>query len=256
MLTGPELGAAIESARLAKGVSKKRLAEDFGVKPPSVQGWVKSGRIDKRKLMELIEYFSDVASPQHWGLDYKLYGHSYADAARATRLHAAVEGDVEIPDLQVIAISDEYSPFEGDNVWLSNLKEVEAPEGGAFEIREVEGSTLRFNRRGLRQVGVEPNNAKCVIVRGNSMNPVLLDNATVAVDVGKKTLTSIIDGNLYAVSVAGQLKVRQVFRLPDGIRLRCFNREDYPDEDYSFSDLRDGTIGMIGHVFWWGMFSR
>ncbi|MBH3383945.1 S24 family peptidase [Pseudomonas putida] len=68
MLTGPELGAAIDAARIAKGVSKKQLADDFQVKPPSVQGWVKNGRIDKSKLMDVIVYFSDVVGPEHWGL--------------------------------------------------------------------------------------------------------------------------------------------------------------------------------------------
>lgn len=68
MLTGPELGAAIDAARIAKGVSKKQLADDFQVKPPSVQGWVKNGRIDKSKLMDVIAYFSDVVGPEHWGL--------------------------------------------------------------------------------------------------------------------------------------------------------------------------------------------
>ncbi|MGN8247663.1 S24 family peptidase [Pseudomonas sp. SMV7] len=68
MLTGPELGAAIEAARIAKGVSKKQLADDFQVKPPSVQGWVKNGRIDKSKLMDVIAYFANVVGPEHWGL--------------------------------------------------------------------------------------------------------------------------------------------------------------------------------------------
>jgi len=68
MLTGSELGAAIEAARIAKGVSKKKLADDFLVKPPSVQGWVKNGRIDKSKLMDVINYFADVVGPEHWGL--------------------------------------------------------------------------------------------------------------------------------------------------------------------------------------------
>ena len=68
MLTGPELGAAIEAARIAMGVSKKKLADDFNVKPPSVQGWVKNGRIDKSKLMDVINYFADVVGPEHWGL--------------------------------------------------------------------------------------------------------------------------------------------------------------------------------------------
>ncbi|WP_095058057.1 S24 family peptidase [Pseudomonas sp. Irchel s3f7] len=68
MLTGPELGAAIEAARIAKGVSKKKIADDFLVKPPSIQGWVKTGRIDKSKLMDVINYFADVVGPEHWGL--------------------------------------------------------------------------------------------------------------------------------------------------------------------------------------------
>lgn len=69
MLKGKELGAAIEAARNAKGVSKKQLADAFGVKPPSIQGWVNTGRIDKSKLMELIAYFSDTVGPDHWGID-------------------------------------------------------------------------------------------------------------------------------------------------------------------------------------------
>lgn len=68
MLTGKELGAAIESARIKMGVPKTKLAEEFGVKPPSVQGWVKTGRIDKSKLMDVIVYFGSVVGPEHWGL--------------------------------------------------------------------------------------------------------------------------------------------------------------------------------------------
>jgi len=81
MLTGPELGAAIEAARIAKGVSKKQLADDFQVKPPSVQGWVKNGRIDKSKLMDVIAYFADVVGPEHWGLRPGFTYESLPDAA-------------------------------------------------------------------------------------------------------------------------------------------------------------------------------
>lgn len=81
MLTGPELGAAIDAARIAKGVSKKQLADDFQVKPPSVQGWVKNGRIDKSKLMDVIAYFSDVVGPEHWGLRPGFSYESLSDVA-------------------------------------------------------------------------------------------------------------------------------------------------------------------------------
>lgn len=68
MLTGIELGKAIDSARKLKGVSKAEMARHFRVQPPSVSGWISTGRIDKKKLSELFDYFQDVAGPDHWGL--------------------------------------------------------------------------------------------------------------------------------------------------------------------------------------------
>ncbi|MBI3157618.1 MAG: helix-turn-helix transcriptional regulator [Burkholderiales bacterium] len=76
MLTGPDLGAAIESARIKKGVTKEALAAHFGVKPPSVQDWVRRGTIDKGKLVELWRYFADVAGPEHWGLPWRFHPHT------------------------------------------------------------------------------------------------------------------------------------------------------------------------------------
>ena len=68
MLTGKELGAAIESARRRKGVTKKALADHFHVKPPTVQDWVNRGTIDKARLPALWAYFADTVPPSHWGL--------------------------------------------------------------------------------------------------------------------------------------------------------------------------------------------
>lgn len=68
MLTGKELGEAIGSAISKKGVKPADVARHFGIKPPSVNGWVATGRIGKDKLSSLFEYFSDVAGPEHWGM--------------------------------------------------------------------------------------------------------------------------------------------------------------------------------------------
>ncbi len=68
MLTGEELGAAIAAAIEKKNVKKKDVADCFGVKPPSIQDWIKRGTIDKAKLPALWQYFSDVVGPEHWGL--------------------------------------------------------------------------------------------------------------------------------------------------------------------------------------------
>ncbi|GAB1578640.1 helix-turn-helix transcriptional regulator [Bordetella petrii] len=68
MLTGEQLGQAIRAAIKKKGVTQKAVAAEFGVKPPSVQDWIKRGVIAKDKLPKLWQYFADVVGPEHWGL--------------------------------------------------------------------------------------------------------------------------------------------------------------------------------------------
>ncbi|MEJ2419250.1 MAG: hypothetical protein P8Y45_20470 [Exilibacterium sp.] len=68
MLKGEELGRAIEAARKIKNVTKRKMAADFGIKDPSVQDWVKHGRISKDRIPALVKYFEDVVDPEHWGL--------------------------------------------------------------------------------------------------------------------------------------------------------------------------------------------
>lgn len=68
MLTGEKLGKAIKTAITRKGITQADLARAFGVRPASVSGWIKYGRINKPHLVALIEYFSDVVGPDHWGL--------------------------------------------------------------------------------------------------------------------------------------------------------------------------------------------
>jgi hypothetical protein len=83
MLTGQELGAAIEAARVKKGVTKKAMADHFEVSPPSIQDWVKRGTIDKGRLPDLWEFFKDVVGPAHWGLKNVTSGSQAYKAAGA-----------------------------------------------------------------------------------------------------------------------------------------------------------------------------
>ena len=74
--------------------------------------------------------------------------------------------------------------------------------------------------------------------------------------VGRKSLGDLVDGELYAINHNGQLRIKQVYRLPTGISLRSFNREDHPDEEYSFQQMQDQEISILGHVFWWAMYAK
>jgi len=51
-----------------KGVGPTAVATEFGVKPPSVKDWQSFGRIHRKHWAKLVEYFKDVAGPEHWGI--------------------------------------------------------------------------------------------------------------------------------------------------------------------------------------------
>lgn len=70
MLKGKELGEAIAQAIVRKGVTKKAFADAMGVKPASVQDWIKYGRLSKDRINNLVGYFSDVVEPSYWGFDF------------------------------------------------------------------------------------------------------------------------------------------------------------------------------------------
>lgn len=71
MLSGPELAAAFTEAmrrKKEKGVTQQQVADAFGVRQASVSEWGKTGRIAKKHLNLLVEYFADVVGAEHWGL--------------------------------------------------------------------------------------------------------------------------------------------------------------------------------------------
>lgn len=161
------------------------------------------------------------------------------------------------PSLASIETWDDETPLDEDEVYVPFLEEVELSAGsGKYSIEESDSARLRFFKKDLRNNSVQFANAKCVSVSGNSMLPVLRDGATVGVNVGKNSLRDVVDGEMYAISHNGQLRVKQVYRTPTGIRLRSFNRDEHPDEDYTFQEVQDQQIAIIGHVFWWAMYSR
>ncbi len=172
---------------------------------------------------------------------------------------ASVQQDRKQPSVKLGSIEtwDDETPLDDDEVYVPFLHEVELAAGsGRFAIEESANSRLRFNKKDLRHNGVQFSNAKCVKVGGNSMVPVLRDGATVGVNVGKNSLSDIVDGEMYAINHNGQLRVKQVYRIPIGIRLRSFNRDEHPDEDYTFEQIKEQQISILGHVFWWAMYSR
>ncbi len=142
---------------------------------------------------------------------------------------------------------DNNTPLGEDEVALPYYREVEMSAGsGRHQVIENHGCKLRFAKSTLKNRGVHPENAACVSVSGTSMEPVLPDGSTIGIDKGN---TKIMDGYIYAIDHNGELRVKMIYKMPGGgIRLKSYNSEEYPDEQYPGDAA--SAIKILGRIFW------
>lgn len=239
MLTGIELGAAIEQARIAKGVSKKKLADDFGVAAPSIQGWVKFGRIDKSKLMDLITYFSDVVTPAHWGLEG--WSASQADPSSRPAETIDVEG-LPGPLAQKIKGYRPVVEIPRFNVAGSMGPGTEPPELNM--VVDHMGLDANWVRHNLTYTKID--NLKLISGRGDSMAPTIRSGDAVLVDAG---VTSVNADAIYFFMMRGQLHIKRIQRGLDGLTIISDNGQ-YPPIEVP-ADRESDIQVMAQIIYWW-----
>lgn len=142
------------------------------------------------------------------------------------------------------------TPLGEDEIELPFYSEVQLAAGNGFVCDEERiTKKLRFSKETLRKSGVDISHAVCVKVEGLSMLPVLPSGSTVGIDSSKKT---IHDGDMYAINHKGELRVKLLYNMPgSGVRVRSFNRDEFPDEHYS--NIDEAEIHVIGRVFWYSV---
>lgn len=141
---------------------------------------------------------------------------------------------------------DKNRHSEEDEVGVPFLKDIEFACGdGTICDENDNGFTLRFSKATLQRSGVNPDGSGvlCFPAHGNSMEPVLPQGTTVAVNCFDK---KIVDGKLYAISQEGWKRLKILYRTgPEKIAIRSFNSAEYPDEEANMNDVE-----IIGRVFW------
>lgn len=144
---------------------------------------------------------------------------------------------------------DSRTPLSKDEVEVPFLKDIEFACGdGRVPEEDYNGFKIRFSKATLRRVGANTDGSGviCFPAAGNSMEPVIPDGATVAVDTNNK---KIVDGELYAINQGGLKRIKQLYRRPGGkVTIRSFNREENDDEEALESELE-----IVGFVFWYSV---
>lgn len=223
----------IREARSIAKMTQDALAKRLKLTKSTISQW-ESGMTtpNGKNLINLAEALN--VSPE-WLLT------GVAPGTKEVTPNARVEGG--------FSVWDSATPLEDDEVEIPFYQEVElsAGNGNYVDLNRSRGK-LRFARSTLRKAGVDATCAACVSIHGNSMEPVLPDGAVAGVDTSK---TRIKDGQMYAIDHEGLLRVKLLYRLPGGIRVRSFNRDEYADEEYFHQDA--DKIKVIGQVFWYSV---
>lgn len=206
----PTIHKRIKDLREKLELSMEQLAERVGVSWQTVQQWENGRTAPKRARLEAV-----------------------ANALHTTPEYLAV-GPVVDPD------ADEFVAVRRLDVRLS-------AGHGEIVLSEDEMSRLSFRADFLRAAGASPEQTVSVSVKGDSMEPLIPDGATILVNRGA---TSIINGKIYAFRRDGELLVKRLYKGNGGFIARSENPAGgYEDLHLSFEDPQ---IDIIGRAFWMG----
>jgi len=248
------LADRINESMLSRNINQQELASAVGLSQAAIQKLTSGKALSSRKIVEIAKVLK--TNPE-WLMSGEFQA-GFLDGALEA-INSPLNQPLS-PPLKPPTSSDNYSlgtfdtwdsntPLNDDEVALPFYREIELAAGsGRTMIQENNGFKLRFSKSTLSKSNVDAGMAACVTVSGNSMEPVLPDGATIGIDTSK---TSVKGGDIYAIDHDGQLRVKMVYRTPAGIRLKSFNNDEWPDENYNAEDSQ--KIKVLGRVFWWSV---
>ncbi len=235
-MTKETIGERIRRVRKELKLTQQQVASSIGVSPTSLVFWERGETTPKGA--NLIALGKKLRVDPQWLQTGK-------GAQNASTSNAEVLGNMQV--------WDSNTPLGEDEIAVPLLSEVKLSAGNGFvnDLEEDQGFRLRFAKSTLRRYNVAPENAVCVAVHGNSMEPVLPHGSTVGLDCGDKIL---VDGKIYAINHNGELFIKKLYKLPGGgIRIYSFNEQEYPPREYTEQQLAEQKITLIGRVFWYSV---
>ena len=223
----------LKMAMEAAGMSQEQLGQRVGVSQPAIAKLVSGRAKSSRKSLEMAIALR--VSPE-WLVN------GTGDISKNVK-------DSNVPSEEewgAVSSWDSKTDLDKDDVEIPFLKDIEFACGdGSYSTDDYNGFKLRFSKSTLRRVGANTDGTGvlCFPAKGNSMEPVIPDGATVAVNCNDK---SIIDGKVYAINQDGWKRVKLLVRSSTRkVTIKSYNKDEYPDEEADID-----KIDIIGKVFW------
>lgn len=219
------------------GLNQEQLGDKIGKAQATIQK-IESGRtLRPRFLTELAQALGTTEID----LQYKDFSH-------LEKQPSAPNPNSEIGELRPYQLWSSNDPLsEEDYAFLPFFKDVEFQGGiGRTEMQDYNGYRLPFAKSSLYRSGVPSDQAFCVTLTGNSMEPLIPRGATIGINMADK---NIKDGDIYAIRQDDLIRVKRLYRATGGkIRINSYNEAEYEDE------LADAAeVEIIGRVFTWSV---
>lgn len=231
----------LKEAMHISGLSQDQLAKLVGVSQPAIQKMVAGRTQGSRKLVEIA---SALGVRPEWLSSGS--GDMRLDGSKPHHPDSTIP-----PESEWVGVDawDSNTPLPDDEVEVPFLRDIELAcgDGSCMDV-DYNGFKLRFSKSTLRRVGARTDGSGvlCFPATGNSMEPIIPDGATVAINCDDK---KIIDGKVYAVNQDGWKRLKMVYRVgPDRVSLRSYNSSEHPPEERSLSEVE-----VLGRMFWSSM---
>lgn len=135
-----------------------------------------------------------------------------------------------------------------DFAFIPRLEVEASAGGGSLAANEDTDDVLAFRRDWLRRTGVNPNSARVLRARGDSMEPTIRDGDILLVDA---SIDRVIDEGIYVVVLAGLVLVKRLEVKRDGtVILKSDNGARYGEERIPKDETAD--LAVVGRVMWFG----
>lgn len=217
-----ELSDRINYGLKKTGKSQTKLAEECGVKSPSVNNWV-TGKTKELMASVAIKASKSLNVDLNWLITGK----------------GEPEGD------PVVALDDDETPSD-DYVQIKEYG-VRCAAGNGCEPtyeEQTECVPATYRRSWFQRICVNPEHCKRFIVSGDSMEPILFPDDRILVNMAD---TSPIHNNhVYAIVYGDEVRVKRLIQLMNGDLIIHSENPQYPDETIHKGD--EINFRIIGRV--------
>ncbi|WP_085585931.1 MULTISPECIES: helix-turn-helix transcriptional regulator [unclassified Pseudomonas] len=234
--SGPRFKALLEAAN----ITTTGFARFWGTEAQNIHNWYTRGVPAYR--MEEVARLLSVNS------DWLKTGEGPKDS---TRVRSPDAGDA----LDAQALRGVYAVVDHLDIALPLYKEVPTAAGsGKTHVIRDPDQTVRLPRSHLDALEIKHTDAICAHMIGNSMAEKIEDGSALAID---RSLTQVVDGEIYAIEHDGMLRIKYLHRMPgNALRLRSHNSAQYPDEIFRAAQIEEQRIHVLGWVFWWSTLNK